>query len=405
VPPSSRYLQDCIEELALDRHKMAFVGGPRQVGKTTLSKTMLRAYPEAEYFTWEDPSLRRRWIVSPPDIVALKQSGALVVFDEIHKAKGWKRGLKGIYDLHGERVKVLVTGSARLNVFRKGSDSLLGRYLLFQLHPFSVGELLRSPKTKPPSSAAFLASLRTTMKLDSRAQDVVERLMRFGGFPEPYVEAKENLANLWRRSRVEKIVREDLRDLSRIPELSRVEMLVALLPERVGGMLSVQSLSQDLEVAHTTVRRWLNYLDELYYCYEVKPYATSIARSIRKEGKLYLWDWSEVESEGARFENLVAGHLLKACDFWTDTGEGTFELRFLRNKEHAEVDFLIVRNRKPWLGVEVKLSDTTPTPHLSTFGKQLPGLPFLQICRRAIPTRHFEHVTVVSAATVLPRLP
>jgi predicted AAA+ superfamily ATPase len=168
---------------------------------------------------------------------------------------------------------------------------------------------------------------------------------------------------VWRRNRIQQVIREDLRDLSRLPDLSRVEMLAALLPERVGAPLSRNALREDVEVSHDTVSRWLAALAELYYAFEVKPYAHRVARSLKKEGKLYLWDWSEVDDPGPRFENLVACHLLKACDFWSDTGEGEFELRFLRNREKEEIDFLIVRDGKPWLPVEVKVSDTSPVPH------------------------------------------
>ena len=177
-------------------------------------------------------------------------------------------------------------------------------------------------------------------------------------------------------------MREDLRDLSRIPELSQVEMLMALLPERAASPLSLQSLRRDLEVAYDTVKRWMKYLNDLYYAFEVKPYTRSVPRSLKKEGKLYLWDWSEVESPGARFENLIACHLLKAVHFWTDTGEGTFELHYLRNREKQEIDFLVSRDRKPWLAVECKLADEALA---AAFGSFIPHLkcPFLQLVKTA----------------------
>jgi hypothetical protein len=129
--------------------------------------------------------------------------------------------------------------------------------------------------------------------------------------------------NLWRKGRTEKIVREDLRDLSHLPELSQIEMLTTLLPDRTANLLSLRSLGEDLEVAYTTVKRWLNYLNELYYLFMIKPYSRSLQRSLKKTSKMYLWDWSEIDNESARFENLIASHLLKYCDYLTDTGIGT----------------------------------------------------------------------------------
>lgn len=204
------------------------------------------------------------------------------------------------------------------------------------------------------------------------ARSSLEALLRYGPFPEPFLAQDERKARLWRRNRLERVIREDLRDLSRIPELSQVEMLASLMPERVGSPLSVASLRDLLEVSHPTVKRWLAYLKELYYLFEVKPYTTSIARSIRKEGKFYMWDSSEVPEEGARFENLVALHLLKACHLWTDSGEGVFELRYLRNKEGMEIDFLVTRDGKPWLPVEAKLGEAAPSQNWRRF---LPCLP------------------------------
>lgn len=375
-----RRLAAPLRELAWATGKMAFVSGPRQSGKTTFARQQLAERATGRYGNWDDIDFRRAWAKSPKTLLPTAVHGApggrpLVVFDEVHKAKGWKRTLKGLYDTLEEPCDILVTGSARLDVYRRGGDSLLGRYLRFRLHPLSLGEL-EGRTDAPPADIgealawkAPLASVRRTLDL----------LLEHGGFPEPFLRQSQRFARLWRRGRAEKIVREDLRDLSRIPELSQVEMLMALLPERAAAPLSRQSLREDLEVAHDTVTRWLGYLEQLYYLFELKPFARSVPRSLRKEGKLYLWDWSEVLAAGPRFENLVASHLLKAADFWTDTGEGTFELYYLRSKEKVEVDFLVTRDRRPWLAVECKLSDEVPSPAFRTFLPHLGWPPFVQL--------------------------
>ena len=178
-----------------------------------------------------------------------------------------------------------------------------------------------------------------------------------------------------------RIVREDLRDLSRIPELSKIEMLISLLPERVASPLSLTSLKENLETSYDTVKRWMIYLKELYYHFEIKPWSKNISRSLRKEGKMYLWDWSEVKDEGARFENMVASHLLKTCHYWTDTGEGHFQLFYLKTKEKKEIDFLIVRDGKPWLPIECKLNNTSISSSVQTF-TTLPTNVFFQLVNR-----------------------
>ncbi len=410
VTMRERYLRAGVAEIAFAANKMAFVSGPRQCGKTTLAKLMLSERGTSRYANWDDVEVRRVWVRAPKELARFAhppKGRPLLALDEIHKARGWKRTLKGVYDTLENSCDILVTGSARLAVYKKGGDSLVGRYFDFRLHPFSLGELERRTPSSPES---FLEGVfeGPPDSLGSR-QKTLEALLKFGGFPEPFLRQSARFARLWQLGRTEKIVREDLRDLSRIPELSRVEMLAALLPDKAAQPLSVQSLREDLEVAHDTVRRWLNYLAELYYLYEVKPYSKSIPRSLKKEGKLYLWDWSEVPEPGPRFENLVAGHLLKAAHYWTDTGEGLFRLHYLRNKQKQEVDFLVTRDRRPWLAVECKLADSALHSGFQAFLPRIQCERFAQIV--AAPTKR-RSVTVgasrgliVSAAQFLAYCP
>lgn len=353
-----RYLETILDEVCFLSGKMAFISGARQCGKTTLAKRILRRYKNGRYYNWDEIKFRRLWTKDPSNIIPFptaEDAKPLIILDELHKAKSWKKNLKGVYDTLEIPCDILVTGSARLNVYRKGSDSLLGRYYHLRLHPFSLREMTHK---KPEVAAPDLldAVFDRSIQISRQAKQYLPLLLQFGPFPEPLLAGTDRTLNLWRRNRVEKIIREDLRDLSRLPELSQVEMLTSLLPERAANSLSITSLSEDLEVAYTTVKRWLRYLNELYYFFEVKPYSTSLSRSIKKEGKLYLWDWSEVENEASRFENLIALHLLKYCDYLTDSGAGNFELRYLRNKEKKEIDFLLLKNNKPWFPVEVKLN-------------------------------------------------
>lgn len=366
-----RYLEALINEICFSADKMAFVSGPRQCGKTTMAKILLKQRGIGEYYNWDETKFRRQW-TKDPYLILPNLAGKikpLIILDELHKAKLWKRSLKGLYDTQDSKCDILVTGSARLNIYRKGSDSLMGRYYHFRLHPFSVAELLKSDISVAPDD--LISILFSKPHSSIQVERALEKLYQYGPFPEPLFTATSKSLHLWQRNRIEKIIREDLRDLSRLPELSQVEMLVSLLPERAAQPLSIKALSGDLEVAYTTIKRWLNYLNELYYLFGLKPYAKSLARAIKKESKLYLWDWSEIENKGARFENLIASHLLKYCDYLTDTGVGDFELRYLKNKEKQEIDFLILRNKKVFLPIEAKYADEQPSLSWSKFMTQL----------------------------------
>ncbi len=359
---------------------MAFVSGPRQVGKTTLSKQFQTKFDQFLYRNWDESTFRKDWTKSPRESLnsfrfEKVNQDRLFILDEIHKSKNWKQKIKGLYDEYQDDLRFIVTGSAQLNVFKKGGDSLMGRYINFRLHPFSYGELVQG---KPLSPQEWIEGLsrKPQHKVDHKTWN---RLKTMGGFPEPYLADQEKILRIWRQGRNEKIVREDLRDLSRLPELSQIEMLTSLLPSKVGSPLSVTSLKEDLEVAHDTVKRWLQYLKALYYFFELKPWTKSIARTIKKEGKIYLFDWTELESEGARFENIIAAHLLKACHFWTDTGEGFFELHYVRNKEKEEIDFLLTRDRKPWLLIEAKSKETQINNKVADRMQGYLKCPFVQV--------------------------
>jgi uncharacterized protein len=354
-----------IDENALSKGKMAFVSGPRQVGKTTLARQLLDARGSGHYYFGDDPVFRRSWIRDPSSLVPDPVGNRpLIVLDELHKAPRWKNNLKSVYDRRGDRADFLVTGSARLDLFRRGGDSMVGRYFPFRLHPFSLGEIDGDPRD--PDELPSLCSRKL-----SPHRKAFERLLEFGGFPEPFLERDRRFTTLWRRTRTERLVREDLRDLARVQEVALVETAAALLPERVGSLFSQQSLSEDLEVSPATVKRWMDWLSQIFFLYRVVPHARDLARSLKKKPKLYLWDWSEVPEAGPRFENLVAGHLQKAVHAWTDSGLGTFDLRFVRDKQKREVDFLVLRDQKPWMLLECRRSADPPSPHLKRFASLL----------------------------------
>lgn len=403
-----RYAEKAIQELCFSDHKMSFISGPRQCGKTTMAKQLLKARQNGHYYNWDNLNFRKLWTKNPDQIIHNLDGATvpLVILDEIHKAKLWKRNLKGVFDTLTIPCDIMVTGSTQLSVYKKGGDSLLGRYYHFRLHPFSLAELCQF--NTDPSPENLLELLSAPHPVSENTKTHFAALDTLGPFPEPLLSGSIKKRNAWRLGRVERLVREDLRDLTRIPELSQIEMLVSLLPERASNILSIRSLAEDLEVAYTTVQRWLHYLEELYYHFELKPYHKNIIRGLKKERKLYLWDWSEIENEGARFENMVAAHLLKYVHFLSDAGYGKFELTYMRNKERKEIDFLILENNKPFLPIEIKLTDPAPTENWRHFMPHIECKVGLQIIKpsghHSSHTYPFGEIRVISADQFLSTL-
>lgn len=307
--------------------KIVLLSGPRQVGKTTLAKTL---YPENyEYFNIDN--VQHRLLI---DKQAWRRDCDLVIFDELHKIKKWKSWIKGVYDVEGVRPRLLVTGSARLDIYRKGGDSLAGRFYSFRLHPFSVSEV----------------------KKEYSADKALEIILQVGGFPEPFLNPKS--AKRWRSSHVDRILREDLPDLTSIRSIRSLEMLIELLRRSVGSTVSYESLSRDLQVSSPTVKEWIHLLEKLYIIFIVTPYSRNISRGLIKQPKIYFYDTGFVhEDEGARFENAVACALLKRLHFFEDTAGEKCTLHYLRDKEKHEVDFLTIRDGKPELMIETKLTN------------------------------------------------
>ncbi len=376
----TRYLQRAIEELSFADGKMAFVSGPRQSGKTTLGEMLAEKRKTSQYYNWDDFEFRKLWAKSPKSIIPQTSDKPLLILDEIHKDRTWKRTLKGVYDtirFEKKQCDFFVTGSARLNVYRRGSDSMLGRYYHFRLAPFSVREMEHSNVLSPDEMLEQL--FRRSNTVGRQSAENLRAMLKFGPFPEPLFRQNAAKWKIWRQNRHEMIIREDLRDIGKSSDIGRIEMLATILPEKVASPLSLNSLRQDIEISHQTLQRWLGWLKELYFLFEIKPWSKKIVRSLKKEGKIYLWDFSEIQDDGAKFENMVAVHLLKTCNYWNDTGQGDFELFYLRNREKQEIDFLIVRDGKPWLPVEVKQGDDKPAANWRVFLSMLKCKKALQI--------------------------
>jgi len=346
-------MKRCYEQLLVghvsEDRQMAFVSGPRQVGKTTTATDFVE---NPHYFSWDNDDHRRLLLAGPQtvmDSIGLSDSN-IIVFDELHKWTGWKNFLKGFFDTHSRRgFKVVVTGSARLDAYRRGADSLMGRYFLYRMHPLTVGEIVH-----PRGPGDLLTGPRPIGDEDFAA------LQRFGGFPEPYLRRNPRFYNRWKGNRLKLLLREDLRDSTRILEVGQVELLAEFLRQRAGQNAGFASLAKMIRASEDSIRRWIAVLESLYFCFLIRPWSHNVPRSLLKEPKVYLWDWSVIDNPGSRDENLVASHLLKAVNWWQDTGHGDFGLFYLRTKDKREVDFVVVRNNKPWFLVEAKSSGARP---------------------------------------------
>ena len=329
------------------KKKMVFISGPRQVGKTTLAKSILQT--DASYLNWDIPAHRE--FILRRELPLTK----MWCFDEIHKYTSWRDFLKGVYDEFHQEHRILVTGSARLDMLRKSGDSLQGRYHHLRMHPLSVKEL----------------------GITSR-KDLLT-LLELGGFPEPWFSGSAVEAKRWSTNYRSLLVNQESTSIETISDLSKLELLSLRLPELIGSPLSINALREDLQLAHKTVSRWLDILENIYMIFRLPPFGSPLIRAVKKEQKHYHFDWTLVPDMGARFENLVASHLLKWVHFRRDVYGEEIELRYFRDTDKREVDFCVTLNRKPTMFVECKWSEGSTSPHLYYLKKKFPEAEYYQV--------------------------
>lgn len=327
------------------RKKMVFIGGPRQVGKTTLSRALNTVFPDLIYLNWDADEhkhiiQKQQWL----------DETTLVIFDELHKYARWKQWIKGVYDLKPAHQQYLVTGSARLDVYKRGGDSLLGRYHYWRLHPFTLDEL----------------------PIDISKTDAYHRLLTVGGFPEPFLQNDEREAKRWRTERFHRILREDVRDLERIQELSLLGLMIDALRERVSGIITYANIAHDLQISPHTVKKWLALIERMYIAFSITPYTKKVLRSVQKAPKVYFYDNADcLDDKSARLENLVATHLLKRLQFREDYFGERCQLQYIRDRDGREVDFVTIIDKKIIDLIEVKLSDDEPSTALKYYREKL----------------------------------
>lgn len=355
--------------------KMVFLVGPRQVGKTTLAKALMADYPRAQYLNWDVADDRR---------IILGQTwsprAALLVLDEVHKMREWKEYLKGAWDGRSEGQSILVTGSARMDTFRQGGESLAGRYVSLRMHPISVREWSAASSATPDAA--------------------LDRLIERGGFPEPFLAPNAVEAERWRRQYLEDLIREDVVEFSRIGEIRAMRLLVEMLRERVGSPLSLASIARDLQVSPVTIAKYLDILEALYIVFTVRPYHhRNIARALLKAPKVYFFDTGLVKGDqGARLENACAAMLLKHVHFLQDVEGQAVALHYIRDKQGGEVDLVVCRDNLPVLLAECKHANAAISRMLINMAAQFPQAQALQVVRELRQEEQRGAVSIVRAA-------
>lgn len=339
-----RYL---IKQIQQDiKKKMVFVGGPRQVGKTTLALSLLEE--KEAYLNWDYTPHREKILKN--QIPEHK----ILVFDELHKYRNWRSWLKGYFDVNRDK-NILITGSAKLDYYRYGGDSLQGRYHYLRLHPLSVAEL----------------------KIET--QKNFEELLTLGGFPEPFFSSSQIESKRWSREYRERFIKDDLQEIEKILDIGTLELLIMRLPDLVGSPLSINALRKDLQKSFQTISKWIDVLERLYGIFRLAPLGGAKIRAVKKEQKHYHFDWTLIEEDGLRFENLVASHLLKYVHYKQDTEASELELRYFRDIDKREVDFVITEKSEPKILIECKYSKTQISPSLRYLSQKYPEARAIQL--------------------------
>ncbi|MDO9181209.1 MAG: ATP-binding protein [Bacteriovorax sp.] len=348
-----RIYQNYINEFI--HKKIILISGPRQSGKTTLSKMGHKNFVYLNYDNEDD----RKTIKE----MSWDKKIKLIIFDELHKKTKWKQWLKGIYDKNDFQNNFIVTGSARLDTFKKVGDSLAGRYFHYRLHPLDVREICNIDK-------------------NILADDAIETILNYSGFPEPYLANNKRFYNLWKKTHLDIILRQDLIALEDVRDLKSIELLIDLLKERVGSPISYSNLARDLQVSDKTVKHWLQILENIYVIFKLTPFSKNIARSNLKQPKYYFYDIARVTaSDGAKFENLIACSLLKEVQFRSDCLGEDWELAYLSKKGGLEIDFAITFENKLKYAIEVKLSDANMAKNFLPFISELKDVEKIQLVK------------------------
>lgn len=329
---------------------VSIVAGARQVGKTYLLKKLLAAAAgrgrKVSYYNLEMPSDLRQFAGSDETVLAkLLSSGHAVFIDEFHYLKNASRLFKMVYD-SGARVKIYASGSSALEMHRHLKESLAGRRWLTRLLPLSYAEFcLKYAGGKP--AAAF------------------NEYCVYGGMPGLIAIRGKDRRVLLLSEILETYIQKDVKGLLKEENIRAFNSLLYLLAEAQGSLISENGLSREVGLTAATVNRYLSILEKTYVCHSVYSYARKLGNELKKSRKVYFYDlgvrnailkdfspYAGRQDKGAVSETFVFLQLLTLL-------KPNMEIRFWRNKQGAEIDFVILKDRRPYL-VEVKSSLSSP---------------------------------------------
>jgi predicted AAA+ superfamily ATPase len=268
-----------------------------------------------------------------------------------------------------------------LDTVKKVGDSLAGRFFQFRLHPLDLKEI------------------RTFLKPDDPEAEL-DKLLSFGGFPEPFLNGTSRFYNRWKKSHLDIILKQDLIDIENVQQITQIETLIQLLKHRVGSPISYSSLSRDLQCSDKTVKRWLTILENMYVLFKVPPFHKKVARAIQKAPKFYFYDTGQVlGDQGVRLENAVACAIQKEIHFREDCLGDEGKLYYVKNKDGKEIDFCISKNNTPSLLIEVKWNDNNLSPNFEIFKNFFPGARMVQISKKLDREKTFPNGTEIRRAS------
>jgi len=354
--------------------KMVLLTGPRQAGKTWLAKDLAKHYTTSLYLNYDVFS--DRTIIENQSWLDNTQ---FLILDELHKMPNWKNYLKGLVDSNDRKMHILVTGSARLDIYDRLGDSLAGRYFKHRLLPISLAEIKQA-----------------------NINDInIDTLITNSGFPEPLTISNPTDVKRWRQQYINSLMSTDIFEIDTIHNLKAMNLVFNLLRERVGSPISYNSIAQDVGASPTTIKKYIQILESLYIIFQINPYSNNIARSLLKEPKIYFFDTGLIKGDdGCKLENLIAISLLKHCYGKVDSLADDCKLHYLRNKDGDEVDFAISKDDTLEVMIEVKLSKSDLSKALIKFNTKY-NIPGIQLIKNLVKPRISNNIVLENAESYL----
>lgn len=314
--------------------------GPRQVGKTTLLKE-LKGYAEkagykTAFFDLEQPQVLGDFNRSEKEIIdTIKRAGRIVFIDEFQYLKNVSKILKAVFD-SGEKIKIACSGSSSLEIHKHLKESLAGRRFLYRIYPLQYSEI----KASLPAFS-------------------LEEYFRFGGMPAlthtDSQERKQQILNELLGSYILK----DVKSLIKEENIRAFNHLLYLLSDNQGSTISIHSLAGEVGLSSKAVNRYLDILEQTYVNFRIYSFSKNLGNELKKSCKTYLYDLGirnailkdfsgirDREDKGVLFETFV---FLRLQGMLTPN----MEMKFWRTKDGGEVDFILLKDRKP-IPIEVK---------------------------------------------------